>query len=443
MTPFERICGLLEQRSGHVLDGGGRARLRSTVVHRMAELGMVSMEAYARLLLEDKDRGEWQVLLSQVTIKESYLFRGPAQWTALENQAVPELAEAARREGGELVAWSAACARGEEAATLAMVLAASPHMAGCSWRIVATDVDRSALEVSRRGVFPERAIRNVPPDLARKYLEPVGAGFRLIPALLDRIEFRWLNLVDTPWPFSSGAFHIVLVRNVLIYFSEENRRRVTREARRVLAPGGWLFVGASESLWGTTEGLQAINLGRCFAYRHGASPAAARHCGSGVIRGVVGAGSPPTTAVDHRTTHPEAAPPGGCCAIDIAGTVHRLAEGDAEGALAMAIRLLETGRERAELQALAGMCHERLDQPLQAVERYRAALYLEPGLFQVHWLLAGTLEREGWSDRSRQEYRTVLELARGASAIPLSFAQALGLPGKEEAARRAAEALGE
>jgi len=442
MTPFDKICRLLEERSGHVLESAGRERLRDTVLRRIRELGQPSMEAYAELLESAGDSEEWQLLVSKMTIKESYLFRGPAQWAALADEALPALGQVLRESGGELVAWSAACARGEEAATLAMVLAESPHMAGCSWRIVATDVDRSALEVSREGFFRQRAVRNVPAVLAKRYLEPSGGGFRLASGLLDRIEYRWLNLVDTPWPFPTGGFHIVLLRNVLIYFGDENRRRVTREARRVLAQGGWLFVGPSASLWGTAEGLQAINLGQCFAYRHAESPATLRHLAHPAAAPTA-SGAPMPVEQD-----PQEAPAGpgpttrGPTEVGgITDIVRILEEGDPEDALARVIHLLEFGGGRAELQTLAGLCHEKLGEAERAVERYRAAIYLEPGLFQVHWLLGRCLEREGWEDRARREYRAVLELADDSIAVTLPFAEALGLPGPKEVVRRAAEAV--
>jgi len=435
---FERITEFLETKSGHVFRERGRQRLQDTLERRMAELGLHSLEEYAKFLEGGGGQEEWQRLLSEMTIKESYLFRGPAQWGALANSALPSLIRTLPEHGGELLAWSAACARGEEAATLAMVLAEVAEEEPFLWRIIATDVDRGALDASRLGHFRQRAVRNVPARLAKKYLEPESGGFRLAQRLRERIEFRWLNLAETPWPFPSGGFQIVLLRNVLIYFGEESLRRVIREARRVLSPGGWLFVGPTESLWGSAEGLQAINLGNCFAYRHKENPSLLRHAPLPRAAGRPQGGEGERLRLDSEVLR---RPVSGTEASGVSAVVRLLGEGRIEDALAMATHLLEGSGGRAEIHALAGICHDRLGETGGAIEGYRAALYLEPGLFQVHWLLARCLEKEGWPDAARREYRTVMEQSHNPTVISLAFGEALGLPSAPEAGRRAAAAL--
>jgi len=441
VSSFERICSFLEVKSGHVFEETGKGRLEEALLRRMKRLGYGTLSEYAAYLEGPGDPEEWQRILSEITVKESYLFRGLAQWTALASEALPALAPVIRKEKNELVAWSAACARGEEAATLAMVLAESVELAGCGWRIVATDVDRQALEAARRGFFRQRAVRNVPAHLAKKYLRASGGGFHLADDLQRRIEYRWLNLVDTPWPFSTGEVHIILLRNVLIYFGEGYRRRVTEEARRVLATGGWLFVGPTETLRGVAEGLQTINLGNCFAYRHAGDPVVPRQgLESPGGAGAAGERSPVVRREGPVAMRggPQAAP---LQAPVVEGIVRFLAEGEVGRAFEAARFLLESGGERAEVQALAGICHEKLGEIERAVERYRAALYLEPSLFQVHWLLGRCLEREGWPERAAREYRSVVELGNASAGIPLRYSEELHLPGKREAVELAMKAL--
>ena len=202
---------------------------------------------YVRALAAHQIEGEWATLVSLVTIKESYFFRAPQQFDAILKSALPVLLRA-RAATRHLRIWSAACARGEEPATLAMLLADEPALAGWTWTIVATDLDDEALAGARLGLYGERAVAQVPPELLARWFTRRGKLFELDAALRSRISYQSLNLAHAPFALPFPECDLVLMRNVLIYFRRPLQRWVVSQVGRLLAPEGYLFLGASESV---------------------------------------------------------------------------------------------------------------------------------------------------------------------------------------------------
>lgn len=273
VQPVDRFVILIRERTGNVVPPARRGFLTEVLERRSRAVGAASPHAYLDRL---EGRGpdadaEWAALVPLVTIKESYFFRAPQQFAALERHLLPLLV-AARQEGRRLRAWSVACARGEEPGTLAILFAESELLRGWDWEIVGTDVDGEALETARRGLYGERAVAHVPPAQLGRWFEPRGKLYELAPALRERISYRSLNLAHPPYDLlreSPGrTFDVVLLRNVLIYFRRPLQRRVVAAVADALAPNGALFLGASETLWQIQDRLAPHDLGNCFCYLH-------------------------------------------------------------------------------------------------------------------------------------------------------------------------------
>ena len=179
----------------------------------------------------------------------------------------------ARAGSRHLRIWSAACARGEEPATLAMLLADEPSLAGWTWTIVATDLDEEALAGARLGLYGERAVSQVPPLLLERWFKRRGKLFELDAGLRSRISYQSLNLAHAPFALPFAECDLVLMRNVLIYFRRPLQRWVISQVGKLLSPEGYLFLGASETLWQIQDELESVDLGPCFAYRHRRAPA--------------------------------------------------------------------------------------------------------------------------------------------------------------------------
>jgi chemotaxis protein methyltransferase CheR len=455
LSCVDDLVRLIERATGNVIPGRDHRFLEAIARKRMVASGASSLECFVRDL-QAAEGSEWRALLNQVTVKESYLFRGRQQFDAIATRVIPSLM--ARREQPRLRLWSSGCARGEEPVTLALILMEIPELAGWDWQILATDVDENALDDARRGRFGARAMARVPDHLVAKYFVPDGgATHRLRPEAQDRIEYRQVNLIADPMPGDGEAFDVILLRNVLIYFRPESQRRVVAGVTQRLAQDGTLFVGPSETLWGLHPELQAIDLECCFAYGRAAA-AVDLEVNVAPIRGT-------ETSAPRPAAHPERA-----LDTSVGGTRTALAAGVASGGLGpgqrtrdrclvLAVEALFAGapararaivveglRERSDdpvLHAMEGLAAEALADHAGAIRACRGALYLEPRLYQIRLVLARNLARVGWRRRSIQEYERTLEDLQLDGSIDLERGQEIGLPRRDQARELCHAALAE
>lgn len=457
------LARLIEGASGNVIPPGHHRFLAEVAARRARARGLPGTVAYVRALASGTLDAEWRDLLPLVTIKESFLFRTPQHFAAITGVVLPELVRR-RAATRRLRVWSAGCARGEEPTTLAVVLAEHAGLAGWDWRIDATDVDQDALTAARRGGFGERAVSQVPAELLRRHFRRDGPAWELSPALRDRISYSYLNLVHEPFACPALAYDLILLRNVLIYFGLESQRRVAAAITGVLAADGYLFLGPAETLWQISEDLTPVDLGDCFCYRHRASTlpvdagsAQGNWKKEASVRGAVGGLRPPAgTSAGGERREPAPAPSAGRGLLrdgeppgpGPAGTRARLHEAAthlAGGRVTEARELVEqalaVGPSDPEVHALEGLVHDLSGSPQMAVASYRAALFLEPTLFQIRFLLAETLRRLGWRERAAGEYRQVLASLSSGRLCEVDVIAPLALPDREETARRCRQAL--
>jgi chemotaxis protein methyltransferase CheR len=192
----------------------------------------------------DASRRELAHMVDLLTTNKTSFFREPAHFDVLRDAVVPAFGAAP----GGLRLWSAGCSSGEEPYTMAMVLREA--LADPAWRgarILATDISERVLARARAGVYPDETAADVDPALLRRHFarDPEG-GWAAGAALRARIQFAPLNLMG-PWPMR-GPFHAIFCRNVMIYFDKPTQGALVNRYYDLLAPGGYLFVGHSESL---------------------------------------------------------------------------------------------------------------------------------------------------------------------------------------------------
>jgi chemotaxis protein methyltransferase CheR len=459
--PVEQFAGLIREVTGNVVPAERFHLLEELALRRARALAYEDVPAYLAALAAGRLDGEWDGLISAVTIKESYFFRAPQQFEALRREVLPRLL-AARAEAMHLRIWSAACARGEEPGTLAMLLAEEPALAGWTWRIVATDVDLEALEGARRGIYGERAVSQVPPDLLARWFTRRGKLYELDPGLRASLRYEALNLAQSPYDLPEGEFDLVLLRNVLIYFRRPLQRAVVGQVAGRLAREGYLFLGASETLWQIQDELEAVDLGGCFCYRHGAGdrPISATSAISAALPEREKPArekpipAPRRPAPERRKPAKEKPPAPVIATAPPAAVPVSAADRLAAAALLLADnRIAEAGSAVAELlvadpsepatHALSGFLQDLSGRPEEAVAAYRAALYLDPALFQPRLLLADCLLRLGHREFAEKQFSEVLTLVTSGRERPLAGLAALPLPDRERALRRCRQALRE
>lgn len=426
---IREIADLIERQSGFVIRDESFQALESFARQRVERGGFSGMDRFVDYLRRHPDSEEWRHILSRITIKESYLFRAKAQFDALSSDVLSEMA--GRRPEKRLRVWCAGCARGEEAATLAIVLADHPIVGQWDWSVLATDVDESALADARRGVYRDRAVASVPTATLARHFHRQGDGYVLETELRKRIEYRRLNLIDQPLDLDGGKFDLVFLRNVLIYFRPELQRRVVESVETVLAADGALFLGPSESLIHLGTDLQARDLGACFCYE----PTAKRP----PLSAPVSPGDPPSVNPSSEKTGGLPPPTGeGEREIPVAefgvrldSAVDALESGENQKAVAGLASLRHENPESAVVHALEGVALERSGSVEKSAQAYRAALYLAPEMDEVRFLLARALDALGRSNAAAREYRTALSGLGPSSTLSTEFRR-LGLPDHEQ-----------
>lgn len=186
------------------------------------------------------DRAIFDEFVSYITINVSEFYRDPKQWMLMEREVIPGLI---RRFGQRLKVWSAACSTGDEPYSLVMAL--SRHIPLADIRILATDMDRQIIEQAKTGLYSAKSIAAVPADFKQMYFTPTGSSFQVSEPVRTKVEFRVHNLLKDIYP---AGCHMIVCRNVLIYFTEEAKDKVFRKYFEALAPGGVLFLGSSEQI---------------------------------------------------------------------------------------------------------------------------------------------------------------------------------------------------
>ncbi len=221
----------------------------------MAELGLAELADY-RLRLE-RESAEWAVLDTICRIPLTRFYRDAAVFEHLQSVVLPELGRMAMVRGDtEMRAWSLGCASGEEPYTVAIVwrLGVAPRFPRLTLRIVATDCDREAIERARRGCYPAHSLRDLPPTMRTRAFRESPSGLVIEDDYRDGVEFQ-IQDVRTRMP--DGRFHLILCRNVVFtYFDEELQRQMVPSIARRLVAGGALVIGVRESL---PEGVDRLD----------------------------------------------------------------------------------------------------------------------------------------------------------------------------------------
>jgi chemotaxis protein methyltransferase CheR len=261
---LSEIRMLIEERTGICFDES-RERFFSTRVRE--HLRVKGMERGADLLRSmHKSNVEYESLLERLLTQETSFFRYPGVFEAFERRVLPELhVKKFWKNPRTLRIWSAGCSTGEEPYSIAITILDSLSFAD-SWNveILATDVGRQALKHAERGIYSGRSISSVSEKQLTNHFAPVNNGQQVKPRLRKMVSFAPMNLAS---PVYVGRMDLIFCMNVLIYFSEERRHALVQRFYDTLEPGGYLFLGHSESISKMPVKFQAIVLNDCILYR--------------------------------------------------------------------------------------------------------------------------------------------------------------------------------
>jgi chemotaxis protein methyltransferase CheR len=261
---LSEIRMLIEERTGICFDES-RERFFSTRVRE--HLRAKGLQRGTDLLRNmRKSNVEYEALLERLLTQETSFFRYPGVYEAFEKRVLPELhVKKFWKNPRTLRIWSAGCSTGEEPYSIAITIADSLSFAD-SWNveILATDVGRQALKQAERGVYAGRSIASVSEKQLANHFSAAEGGQQVKPRVRRMVSFAQMNLAS---PVYLGRMDAIFCMNVLIYFSEDRRRAVVQRFYETLEPGGYLFLGHSESISKMPVKFQAIVLNDCILYR--------------------------------------------------------------------------------------------------------------------------------------------------------------------------------
>jgi chemotaxis protein methyltransferase CheR len=407
-----------------------KAMRRANVSDPVGYLGRVNAEPE---LLDD--------LVGEITVGETYFFREPAQFALIREEILPALMRGRSPDHG-LRIWSAGCASGEEAYSLAILV--RELGLGTHTHIIATDLSRVALANAYRGRYTRWSLRGVADNVVRAYFTQRDSRFELTPPVRAAVEFRYLNLADDTYPsLSTGVWgmDLIVCRNVLIYFDAETIARVARRLIDSLSPNGWLLLGASDPILPDLVACEVMVTRAGLAYRRMAAGRSVFTAAE--VQPLV---EPPALLAEEQ--------------LPIVATARMEQEDRAADDAEMAVRCYETrdyaraveyaervvrrdGNEptpwivlirahanRGDLAAAGRVCAAALERHANAAELHyleavllseanrgadaaaaaRRALYLDRGLVVAYFALGGALARLGDTDGARRAFRNAERL---------------------------------
>lgn len=396
--------------------------LELKIARAAKELRFDDARAFAEVLLSsDATIERSEVLASYLTIGETYFWREPMVFEALETRILPKLAQA-RRESGEkhLRIWSAGCSSGEEAYSLAVALRRSlPDIEEWNVSILATDINPRKLQKAREGIYGGWSFRNPPPWLIQGYFEEQRSGKRKIkPELRKMVSFEYLNLNDDIYPSplnDTQAMDIILCRNVLMYFTPDRAREIVGRFRRCLSEGGTLAVGICELSMPIFEDFELVQIPESSIYRKPSSspilswpklpePVRTRK------RTSIKQGTAP--AVIARAKHPrlrtKSVSPSARERIERLAGLGRLPE-----ALSACEAAIGADKLDPRLHFLKAAILQEMNREEEAAESLRRTIYLDPSSLSATYSLGNLLLRRSDTNAARRYFRHALSLLEG------------------------------
>ena len=263
---YQFICGLVHQHSAIALEADKKYLAESRLQDLAKREGIDSLGTLVKRLRVDPKHNLLNKVVEAMTTNETSFFRDLHPFEAMRKKLLPELMER-RATQRRLRIWSAACSSGQEPYSIAMLL--REHITDLqSWnvRLLASDLSTEMLERAKLGMYSHLDInRGMPLPLLIRYFQRNGLDWTIDDSIRQMVDFQMINLVST-WP-SLGKMDLILLRNVLIYFNVESKKRVLERMADVLAPDGYLILGGSETTLFINDQYDRVEIPNFAVYR--------------------------------------------------------------------------------------------------------------------------------------------------------------------------------
>jgi len=261
---FKKIAAYIEKNVGIKMPPEKRLMMQSRLSSRLKALHLDSCKQYIDYVFsgKDKDNHEIIMMIDAMTTNLTEFFREPQHFDFMKGTVLPQYAAQGRN---QIKIWSAGCSTGQEPYTLSMVMASyiknNPLSSIRDYSVLATDISTKVLDKAASAIYPMDAVKGIPKEIMHQYFlkgkDPANPAVRLKQDIRSHVNFMRLNFMDEDYGFRD-TLQIIFCRNVLIYFDKQNQEKVIRQFLRYLEPGGYLFLGHSETIFGMTLPFKTV-----------------------------------------------------------------------------------------------------------------------------------------------------------------------------------------
>lgn len=252
---YLQLSSYIRSHYGIKLGPEKRALIMGRLGGTLAQKGLESFEAYYEYVMKDETGQAVFELLNKITTNHTYFMREPEHFRFFQKQVLPWIGSTAGNK--DVRVWSAGCSRGQEPYTLAMIMQDyfGKDFDAWSTQILATDISAQALEAAQRGIYASEEVASLPERWQKIHFQKLGQDkYQVQQRLKKELILRSFNLMNEKFPFKK-PFHAIFCRNVMIYFDAPTKKKLVKRFYQHLMPGGYLFIGHSESLGRDNEGL--------------------------------------------------------------------------------------------------------------------------------------------------------------------------------------------
>jgi chemotaxis protein methyltransferase CheR len=260
---FRQLRDFIYEKCGIFISDAKKYLVEKKLAARLQERNLNTYEDYLSLMKYGAPADEMSKLFDAITTNETYFFREPQQLDVCVNTVAPQLV--ATKPLKDIKIWSAACSTGEEAYTLVMMLM---EKRVCNRiEVIASDISNEVIESAKKAVYGSYSMRNVAEPYLKKYFRSNGWTHELDMSVKSAVRFMNINLIDPGKTRAVQGMDLIFCRNVLIYFDDKAKQKAVSLMYDALRPGGYLFVGSSESLHNVTRAFKPVVFNKVVAYQ--------------------------------------------------------------------------------------------------------------------------------------------------------------------------------
>jgi len=263
---FDKFARLVYMKTGMFYDHNKKYYVQKRVERRAEALEMGSLNEYYYMLKFSNDSSEFEKLINEHTVNETYFFRDFPQLRNFAEDVLPVVIRE-KKNNKKIKVWSAACSTGEEPYTLSIILQEMLDRPE-EWdiQIIASDINTEVLEFAKIGMYESRAVKDVPPEYLGKYFTKCNDKYLVNMNVRKPVVFKRINLVCENEINTVNGCDFIFCRNCLIYFDDESRRNVVNSLYEALNPGGFIFLGHSESVGRISSAFKVQRIGDTIVY---------------------------------------------------------------------------------------------------------------------------------------------------------------------------------